>query len=488
MFCEKCGAKNSKDSKFCGSCGHEIKNVSKNSKSKQNLEMVKEQTNKIKELPKKNKIIMGIVIIILIISIIILSILLNNPIKKIEDSLQNYYKNYSVNNNKELIEMGKVLKSNKENEKVLNSIKETTHKIMEKWVKNFNTEYKDKEELLEAYNKVSNALKDIYEFYNGLEYMLDKDLYSSYNNELKELNSSKHHYLTGKEYENKKDEGYNIYYHYGRVIEIDCYYKEASAYVNNYVKDEINKLKEEAEKFIKIDDNSTNIEIYNCYVEELKYLKENKTKNNIDLSSTEEYKKIHENVVSKIIEYTKKIAEEKEKNNELNEALKIIDDSLRLFKVNTDEYKELEELKKEYEDKKPEKLTNKYRISKSSSVSASLWGKEINKIDYEFYISFAFTGKNGDITYRLNKEYNRLKTKIIREEDWDLDLEGYFVITGDGKELYKSSIITKDSEFNPDVDIDVSGIEDLKIEFITESKKTGFNNFYIYLVEPYLYK
>ena len=103
--------------------------------------------------------------------------------------------------------MGKVLKSNKNNEKVLNSIKETTHKIMEKWVKNFNTEYKDKEELLEAYNKVSNALKDIYEFYNGLEYMLDKDLYNSYNNELKELNSSKHHYLTGKEYENKKDEG-----------------------------------------------------------------------------------------------------------------------------------------------------------------------------------------------------------------------------------------------------------------------------------------
>ena len=45
MFCEKCGAKNSKDSKFCGSCGHEIKKVSKNSKSKQNLEIVKEQTN-----------------------------------------------------------------------------------------------------------------------------------------------------------------------------------------------------------------------------------------------------------------------------------------------------------------------------------------------------------------------------------------------------------------------------------------------------------
>lgn len=489
MFCEKCGAKNNKDSKFCGSCGHKISNEEiKDKKINKNKEVIKEQTNKIKELPKKNKIIMGVVLIITIIAIIVLSILLNNPVKKIEDSLESYYKNYQPNNSKELVEMGKILKSNKENEKVLKNIKETTHKIMEKWVKNFNTDYKDKEELLESYNKVSGALKDIYNYYNGLEYMLDRELYNNYNKELQELNSSKHHYLTAKEYQNKENEEYNVYYHYQKVIESDSYYKEASEYVNNYVKDEIKALKEKAESYITINDNSTNLEIYNCYVEELKYLKDNKTSNNIDLSSTEEYKNIYTSVSNKIVEYTKKIAEEHEKNADIDSAIKIIDDSLKLINSNTDEYKELEDLKKQYEDKKPEKLTSKYRVSKSPSVSPSLWGKEIDGIDYEYYISFAFTGKTGDITYRLNKEYSKFKTKIVRGSDWDKEFNGYFVISGDGKELYKSCIITKDSELNADIDIDVSGIDDLKIEFITESKASGWNSFYIYLVEPYLYK
>lgn len=492
MFCEKCGAKNNKDAKFCGSCGHKISaNESKENKtSKKNnkSEIIKNQKEKIKSLPKKSKIIMVIVFIIIIISIVVLSILLNNPVKKIEDSLESYYKNYSSNNNKELIEMGKILKNNKENEKVLKNIKETTHKIMEKWVKNFNKEYKDKEELLESYNKVSGALKDIYNYYNGLEYMLNKDLYNNYYNELQELNSSKHHYLTAKEYENKGNEEYNTYFHYQKVIENDCYYKEASKYVNEYVKDEMSKLKEKAEEFIKINDNSTNMEIYNCYVEELKYLESHKTSNNIDLSSTEDYKNIYESATSKIIEYTKKIAEEHEKNDKIEEAIKIIADSLDLFKYNSNEYKELEELKKVYEDKKPVKLTSMNQESKSSSVSKSLWGKRINDNDYEHYISFAFEGENSYISYNFKKEYKRLKTKIIREEDWKKNLNGYFVITADGKEIYKSSVITSSSDLNPDIDLDISDVEELKIEFITESKSEGWTRNYIYLVEPYLYK
>ncbi len=493
MFCEKCGAKNNKDAKFCGSCGHKIN--SNEDKEKRNTKkipdpekVVQETKEKIVTLSKKNKIIMGTVLIITVIAIIILSILLNNPVKKIEDGLESYYKNYQNNHNQELVEMGKVLKSNKENTKVLTKIKETTHKIMEKWVKNFNTEYQDKEELLESYNKVSGALKDIYNYYNGLEYMLDKELYNSYYEELKSLHSSKHSYLTAKEYENKNNEEYNIYYYYQKVIENDCYYKEAAKYVSEYVKDEIAKLKEKAEEFIKINDNSTNIEIYNCYIEELKYLEDNKTSNNIDLSSTEEYKKMYENVINKIVEYTKKIAEEYEKNNKLDDALKIIDDSLKLIKKYSNQSKELEELKKSYEDKKPVKLTSMHRVSKSSSVNTSLWKKEINNIEYEYYISFAFVGKIGDITYNLNKEYKRLKMNIIRDQDWKQELNGYFIITGDGKEIYKSEIITNTSEFNSEIDIDVNNINELKIEFITESKAEGWNNFYIYLVEPYLYK
>lgn len=501
MFCEKCGTKNTKDAKFCESCGHkmldnEIKETKKVNKSKdknenknenKNLEVFKEQTNKIKELPKKTKIIMGCVLVILVIAIITLCILLNNPVKKVEDGLESYYKNYSANNTKELVSIGKILKSNKENEKVLKSIKETTHKIMEKWVKNFNTEYKDKEALLNAYNKVSGALKDIYNYYNGLEYMLDRELYNKYYEELQKLNSSKMSYLSGKEYENKKDD-YSAYYNYGKVIESDSYYKLASKFINVYVKDETNKLKENAEGFIKINDDSTKLEILNCYIEQITFLKDNKTSNNIDLSSTEEYKKIYENAASKIVEYTKKIVEDYEKDYDYTSAIKTIETSMKLLNGDTDEYKDLEKLKKQYEDKMPDKLIDKYRVSKTSYANSSSWGKKIDGQDYENYISFAFEGKPQDITYRLNNEYKKLKTKIVRGEDWDKSFTGYFVITGDGKELYKSATITKSSELVADIDLDVSGIDDLKIEFVTESKADGWYNFYIYLVEPYLYK
>ena len=128
MFCEKCGAKNNKDAKFCGSCGHKIN--SNEDKEKRNTKkipdpekVVQETKEKIVTLSKKNKIIMGTVLIITVIAIIILSILLNNPVKKIEDGLESYYKNYQNNHNQELVEMGKVLKSNKENTKVLTKIK-----------------------------------------------------------------------------------------------------------------------------------------------------------------------------------------------------------------------------------------------------------------------------------------------------------------------------------------------------------------------------
>lgn len=497
MFCEKCGTKNLKNAKFCENCGHKMAEVAeeetKNTESKQekaeskSIKAIKNSTNKIKELPKKNKIIMASVFVILAVAIIVLCILLNNPVKKVEDNLESYYKNYSANNNKELVEIGEILKSNKENSKVLNNIKDTTHKIMEKWVKNFNTDYKDKEELLNNYNKVSGALKDIYHYYNGLEYMLNSELYNKYYEELQKLNSSKMSYLNGKEYENKNDE-YNAYFNYQKVIEEDSYYKEASKFVNEYVKDEISKLKEGAESFIKINDDSTNKEIYDCYVEQLTFLKENKVSNYIDLSSTEEYKKLYETATSKIVEYTKKIVEAQDKDYDYAGAIKTISNSIKLFAYDSDEYKELTELQKQYEDKMPDNLVDKYRVSKTSYAYASSWGKKINNVEYENYISFAFEGESQNITYRLNSEYKKFKTKIVRGEDWDKTFTGYFVITGDGKELYKSSAITKTSELAADIDLDVSGIDDLKIEFVTESKATGWDNFYIYLVEPYLYK
>ena len=72
--------------------------------------------------------------------------------------------------------------------------------------------------------------------------------------------------------------------------------------------------------------------------------------------------------------------------------------------------------------------------------------------------------------------------------DWRGDLDGVIVIYGDDKELYRSSTITKDNEFNAEININIENVDDLKIEFITTDKTSCSENFYLYLVEPYLYK
>ena len=144
MHCEKCGTKNEKDSKFCYKCGHKLETSNK-------------VLSKFKNIPKQKKIIMVLVLIVVIISLIVLGILLNNPVKKVEDSLEHYYNNYQENDIKELITIGKILKNNKNDEKTLNNIKEATSKYLNNWVKNFNTEYSNRENLDNAYDKLNET-------------------------------------------------------------------------------------------------------------------------------------------------------------------------------------------------------------------------------------------------------------------------------------------------------------------------------------------
>ena len=483
MFCEKCGTKNEVGAKFCEKCGYKIESVNEEKR----IKVINEIKGKYDKIPKKTKIITGTVILVIIAAIITLCILLNNPVKKVEDSLESYYANYSDNSNEELVEIGKVLKNNKEKEKVLNNIKETTHRAMEKWVKNFNTDYKNTEELDKSYKKVSGALKDIYDYFNGLEYMLDYELYNEYYENLRTLYYSKQSYLNAKKYESE-DNDYYAYYYYQKVAEEDNYYKKAQEYITTYVKDELEAFKGKIEDFIKLDEKATDKEILDAYISQIKYLNSNKTSNNIDLSSTDYYKKIYEEASKNIVKYTKKVVEEYAKDLEYNEAIKIIEKSMDELEKDSDYYKELSELQKEYKNKLPDSLLSKYLVSSTWGSGASNYTKEINDEEYDSNISFQFEGETQSRVYRLNGEYKKLKTTIIRGSDWDKDFTGYFVISGDDKELYKSEAITKNSELIADIDINVTGVDDLKIEFVTKSKPDGWDNFYIYLVEPYLYK
>lgn len=468
MDCKNCGAKNESKASFCYKCGNKLN---------------KNFNNKLYNLPKNTKLAMVSVLGIVLVAVIILSFLLQNPVKKVEDYLLLYYDNYTGNKNQELVEIGRVLVSNKNNEKVLNNIKNTVQKSMSKWVKNFNIEYKNENDLSKAYYKVYNSLKDIYDYFDGLEYMLNRELYEEYKKELNTLYYSKSAYFEGLSYEKKNDD-YYAYFYYQKVEETDVYYGKANLFVANYVKDEVNELKKKADAIVKVDANTTLEEKLDLLLKKLEFLEENKKKNNVDLSNTSIYKEIYDNNVNEIIDVMKKMIEEFGDKNE--EIIELINKVMDKVVSSSDKYQELEDLKKEYENKLPESLLEKDRNSYKNS-KYSKFDVTINDKEYDSYLSFALVKENASVVYKLNKEYKKLKGTIIKSNDWIDNLSGTLIIYGDNKEIYKSSVIDKNSE-DLVLDLDVSEVQDLKIEFVNNLEEDSLANYNIYLVEPYLYK
>lgn len=486
MFCEKCGTKNEQSAKFCEHCGEKLENNSPN-KDKKQFECKKELNDlkdKFENISKKNKIVMVSVLLITLLAIIVLCFLLNNPVKKVEDSLERYYRTES--SSKELIYIGKILKENKEKENVLNSIKNTVQNITNNWIKNFNTEYKDTDELTNAYQSITNKVDDIYDYFNGLEYMLDKELYNNYVDELKSFYYSKLAYFEGAKNE-REENNYYAYYYYQKVTQDDCYYKFAKKFISNYLKDEIEELEKKANELITNIDSSKKEDVLSGYIDELKYLDSHKSNNNIDLSETEEYKKLYDNALKNIIETSKKIVEEYDTKKEYEEAKTFLENTIKSIEAiaEEDDYKELTKLIESYEGKLPKSLLDKECLS-YYGVSFSNYSKTINGIEYKNNLSFSFMEEKGLVTYALNKEYKKLTTSIIKDTDLPAYLNGKLIIYGDNKEIYKLDNVNS-TETKIDLNLDVKNINELKIEFIPTSDNSS-GNYNIYLVEPYLNK
>ena len=485
MFCSKCGTKNESGAKFCEKCGSKLEDIIKPNYPKKENKKINNMKVKAKELPKKAKIGIITAIVVVIAAIIALVILLNNPVKKVENYLASYYNNYTENyGNEELVKIGDILKANKDKKDTLESISSQINKTINNWVKNFNKSYKDEEELNKEYQKVSGILDEIENYFNGLEYVLTYEDYYNYYKEIHDLNTSKENYFKAVE----ASDDYDKYNYYKEVIESDTYYEEAEKFLNDYLKDEISDLQTKVKELTNFNEDTKTEEKLNAYIEVIEYLEENQYKNKIDLSTNKEYLALYQDATSKIVEYTKSYAEELNTNLKTNDIMDMIDNSLDVLDYDSDEYNELEELKDSYEEKLPDSLTSKYLVSSSSGTNDSSYRITINDQEYDSYVSFSFKGETVSRVYRLNNEYKTFKATIVRGPDWDSDFSGEIVIYGDDKELYRSKEITKTGELNSEISIDVTDIDDLKIEFVTESEPDGWANFYIYLVEPYLYK
>lgn len=478
MFCAKCGTKNKEGAKFCEKCGEKLEEPKEN-------KTISKINDKIKNIPKKVKVCIGIAIIIIIATIVSLTILLNNPVKKVEDYLASYYNNYNENyDNTELVKIGEILKNNKEKKDTLENISKQIEKTINNWVKNFNKSYKNEDELTDEYTKLYGILKEVYNYFNGLEYVLTYEDYYDYYEEIYNLYNSKSNYFKGKASSND----YSKYNYFSKVIEEDSYFKEAQEFVKNYLKDELETLKNKSDEILNLSNDATNKEWLEAYIEELNYLEENRYSENLDLSTTEEYQELYKNATAKVVEYTKAYAKDLETSLNTNEVMDMIENAMKALEYNSDEYKELDKLKESYEEKLPDSLISKYLASSTSGTNDSQYKITINDQEYDSYISFSFKGETVHRTYRLNNEYKTFKATIVKGPDWDPDFEGELVIYGDGKELYRSGKITKTNEIKAEINLDVTDVDDLKIEFVTDSEPDGWSSFYLYLVEPYLYK
>lgn len=92
------------------------------------------------------------------------------------------------------------------------------------------------------------------------------------------------------------------------------------------------------------------------------------------------------------------------------------------------------------------------------------------------------------MTWDIGGKYDRLvATGIIPESDKGLNLGGVIRIYGDGALLYEKTDITTDLKPYP-VEIDISGIIDLKIEIYGRSSSLGWSNTHPTLVDIYLQK
>ena len=78
------------------------------------------------------------------------------------------------------------------------------------------------------FDKLYNVLKEIYSYFNGLEYVLTYEEYYNHYEEIYELYNSKENYFKAQEAESDSEK----YNYYKRVIESDSYYEEAQEFVD----------------------------------------------------------------------------------------------------------------------------------------------------------------------------------------------------------------------------------------------------------------
>lgn len=450
---------------------------------------------------------------------------------KVEDNLNQYFE---TDDEKYLDKIQDIILKYSDDEEALNKIKEVSKKKIEKWIEDANAaEYKTEEEVEKAFSKIENKINKLQKA-NAIE-KEDKETYSDKVTNLKE---SKTNYIDGlSEYESKSYD--KAYESFGKVVEEDKLYESAQEYIEKCIGDTISKVEKEYKDLVVIPDGATSSEIKSKYVEAYQYLIKQNSKTSIDLNDSAAYRKLITESMTKIIEESVNIITDNINNKEYTTAKTNITEIVNyissisgnkeyeeLIKTSVgkiteltvsatdslvasysyDEAKtllvdvkgELNKVKsastyiktiddkiKDIESKMPISLLSLSTRSKDGSIS--LRGYSFEDADgnqYEKGITmYCYWKESYNCTYNLNGEYKRLKAKYgVCEANSSNDVSAYIKIYGDDKLLYTSEAIKWDS-LPKELDVNISGVKMLKIEFVSEDLDRD-----VFIGNPELYK
>jgi len=415
---------------------------------------------------KKNIKLIFYIILILLLCIFIFFILKNSFLYDYKDKLNDSLKSYYLQEDNDIESIKKIIDRYKTNNKKIDNINNILNEFILNSINEYNINYETREDLDNNYNKIISKITYLLDNIN-LDISSKKDSFIS---TIDNLYESKINYLEALKYYLEND--YNKAYEYfDKVIKSDSYYDDINNKIDAIFNSELKIIEDKVnnEKIKLNDDNQNNLGIYTNI---LNILKEEKDNTIFDLEKSKTYINLLDETINKLLELYKNIAVNYAENNNYSEALKTINEGIKIITNMSYSAQDLINLKDEYDNMMPVLLTSLNEDINGNSLSEDIAVLDINNKSYPSAI-IVKKNNNSSISYNLNKEYVKFKFTIAIGTEVNEKNKNYgrIKIYADNKVIYDSKDITKSFE-TKDISLNVKDINILKIEYTNSTSKS----------------
>ena len=416
---------------------------------------------------KKNiKLAIGIILIILLCGLIFF-FFKNTFLYNYEEKLLNYLDDFYIEENSNISNINNLINRYKNNEKKTNEIYDTVLGNINDRINDFNKEYYNFEILEYDKERLESKTLTLIDSIS-LDMSEKKDgIVSNINN----LYESKLNYLNGKKYFEENDYN-NAYECFNKVIKSDIYFNDVNQKIDEMFESELTKLENNINELKnKINnDNQNNLDIY---IKIIGILKDQKDNTKFDISKSKRYTSLADDTVGNLLELYVIVANTYKNQSNFNKASEILASGIKLITSMSYNVDKLIAIKDDIDKMQPTLLTSLQENVEGASFKEEIAILDKNNKSYASAIS-VYKNNKGTISYNLNKEYKKLKITIAIGKEVDEKKKNYgkVKISADNKVLYDSKDITKDFK-TKDLELNISDISTLKIEYLTSSNKVS---------------